>query len=82
MLYKLYYPTLHLHTCTMLILIGYRYSDLCNNGGTYYNTIEGGYKCSCPPGYFGPKCEIRNDLCADLGVMNCYGNGICNIIRK
>jgi hypothetical protein len=30
--------------------------DPCNNNGTYFHKVDGGYKCFCPDGYYDPEC--------------------------
>ena len=32
----------------------------CQNGGSCKNDLKGGYTCTCPNGYTGTNCEIRN----------------------
>ena len=31
--------------------------DACLNGGTCRNLV-GSYRCECPPGWFGDRCEL------------------------
>ena len=37
--------------------------DTCKNGGTCTKTKEEGFKCSCPTGITGERCEINPDGC-------------------
>ena len=34
-------------------------ADVCLNGGTCRNLV-GSYRCDCPDGWFGDKCELGN----------------------
>ncbi|XP_065221453.1 neurogenic locus protein delta [Planococcus citri] len=50
----------------------------CRNGGTCFNTGQGSYTCSCPPGYTGTDCDIRLSDCSHKPCLNgaaCKQNG-------
>ncbi|XP_060536934.1 neurogenic locus protein delta [Cylas formicarius] len=50
----------------------------CRNGGTCFNTGQGSYTCSCPPGFNGTDCEIPADDCTRTPCLNggsCARNG-------
>ncbi|XP_075226740.1 neurogenic locus protein delta [Lycorma delicatula] len=50
----------------------------CRHGGTCFNTGQGSYTCSCPPGYTGTDCEREIDDCAHQPCLNggtCKDNG-------
>lgn len=38
----------------------------CKNGGTCFNTGQGSYTCTCPPGFNGTDCE--NKLNRNIGT--------------
>uniref|UniRef100_T1I9M6 Delta-like protein n=1 Tax=Rhodnius prolixus TaxID=13249 RepID=T1I9M6_RHOPR len=42
----------------------------CRHGGTCFNTGQGSYTCSCPPGYAGTDCEITVDGCTHKPCLN------------
>ena len=44
----------------------------CMNGGTCMENI-GGFRCHCPDGYTGPRCELNN-TCT---VAQCFNGGTC-----
>ena len=51
-------------------------SQPCMNGGTCMRD-NGGFRCVCPPGYSGSRCEIR-DACQSNPCMN---GGTCQAIN-
>ena len=76
------------HTCayahnTMITIKGACCNNPCNNSGTCYNKVGGGYLCICPPGYYGANCDFDdNHLCISEGVENCFNHGFCEIIYQ
>lgn len=42
----------------------------CRNGGTCFNTGQGSYTCSCPPGYTGTDCDVRLSNCSHKPCLN------------
>ncbi|XP_014254635.1 neurogenic locus protein delta [Cimex lectularius] len=42
----------------------------CRHGGTCFNTGQGSYTCSCPPGYTGTDCEHKIDGCSHKPCLN------------
>ncbi|XP_064490275.1 delta-like protein B [Ornithodoros turicata] len=46
----------------------------CRNGGTCTNTGQGSYTCTCPQGFAGNNCELREEPCAG---NPCQNGGTC-----
>ncbi|KAF6211633.1 hypothetical protein GE061_012146 [Apolygus lucorum] len=46
----------------------------CLNGGTCSISSDRNFRCSCPPGFTGPRCEIGDIVCAS---QPCQNNGTC-----
>ena len=46
--------------------------DACLNGGTCRNLV-GSYRCECPPGWFGDRCELGKERCE---LYTCNGENI------
>lgn len=56
----------------------------CKNGGTCFNTGQGLYTCSCPPGYTGPECNVDLGLASRHGLdcstgLTCMNGGTCKV---
>lgn len=56
----------------------------CKNGGTCFNTGQGLYTCSCPPGYTGPECNVDLGLTNRPGLdcstgLTCLNGGTCKV---
>lgn len=56
----------------------------CKNGGTCFNTGQGLYTCSCPPGFSGPECNIDLGLTNRPGLdcftgLTCLNGGTCKV---
>ncbi|GLG99745.1 uncharacterized protein GBIM_06139 [Gryllus bimaculatus] len=57
----------------------------CHNGGTCIDRV-GGFECSCPPGFVGPRCEgdineCLSNPCSSYGTQDCVqlvNNYHCN----
>lgn len=46
----------------------------CLRGGTCTNIIPDGFRCSCPPGYTGTRCETEINEC---DPRPCQNGGTC-----
>ena len=53
-------------------------SDLCQNGGTCVNEVDG-YKCICPPKYYGLNCEADSvtEIVEYCRKDSCKNGGTC-----
>uniref|UniRef100_A0A8C7MGC9 FAT atypical cadherin 2 n=1 Tax=Oncorhynchus kisutch TaxID=8019 RepID=A0A8C7MGC9_ONCKI len=46
----------------------------CLNAGTCEEESNGGFRCSCPVPFYGPRCELDNNPCAS---QPCAHGGVC-----
>uniref|UniRef100_A0A8C7NQD2 Notch receptor 2 n=1 Tax=Oncorhynchus mykiss TaxID=8022 RepID=A0A8C7NQD2_ONCMY len=51
-------------------------SGPCANGGTCSSLSGGKFSCTCPPGYWGPRCLNDTDECAASAPV-CQNQGAC-----
>lgn len=51
-------------------------SSSCLNGATCSSDNDVGYRCSCPDGFSGTRCEYKITPCAQAGTP-CLNNGEC-----
>ncbi|XP_042182005.1 protocadherin Fat 2 [Oncorhynchus tshawytscha] len=49
-------------------------SNPCLNAGTCEEESNGGFLCSCPVPFYGPRCELDNNPCAS---QPCAHGGVC-----
>uniref|UniRef100_A0A673ZS26 FAT atypical cadherin 2 n=1 Tax=Salmo trutta TaxID=8032 RepID=A0A673ZS26_SALTR len=49
-------------------------SNPCLNGGTCEQESNGGFRCSCPVHFYGPRCELDNNPCIS---QPCAHGGVC-----
>uniref|UniRef100_A0A8K9XRK2 FAT atypical cadherin 2 n=1 Tax=Oncorhynchus mykiss TaxID=8022 RepID=A0A8K9XRK2_ONCMY len=49
-------------------------SNPCLNAGTCEEESNGGFRCSCPVPFYGPRCELDNNPCAS---QPCAHGGVC-----
>lgn len=59
----------------------------CKNGGTCFNTGQGLYTCSCPPGFSGPECSVDVRLAGRPGLdcsagLTCLNGGTCKVCAR
>ncbi len=64
-------------TCTQIAnnCVNSDQSNVCLNGARCRNLV-GSFKCDCPFGFSGTRCESQIDKC--LVVNPCKNNAICN----
>lgn len=58
---------------TLIIFINLLQTQSCLNGGTCTN-LQGSYRCNCPLGFGGVRCEVNINDCAS---NPCLSGGTC-----